>query len=100
MPDVTDDQTATRTIDVEDPARGTTIAKVPVLDGRAVQELATRGRMAQVGWSAAGFDARAEVLHRSRRWLMTNADRMIRTICEETGKTHEDATLEVSIAAQ
>ncbi|WP_255450922.1 MULTISPECIES: succinic semialdehyde dehydrogenase [Solirubrobacterales] len=101
MADVTADSApATRTIDVEDPARGRTIGQIPVLDERAVQELATRGRMAQVGWNAMGFDARADVLHRSRRWLMANTDRMIKTICDETGKTYEDASLEVSIAAQ
>ena len=49
--------TTTRTIDVEDPARGTTIGSVPVLDERAVQELAARARMAQPGWAASGFDA-------------------------------------------
>jgi acyl-CoA reductase-like NAD-dependent aldehyde dehydrogenase len=101
MSDVTADTAAdTRTIEVEDPARGTIVGQIPVLDERAVQELATRARMAQVGWAAAGFDARADVLHRSRRWLIANTDRMIRTICSETGKTYEDASLEVSIAAQ
>jgi len=88
-----------RTIDVEDPAHGTTIASVPVLDERAVQELAARGRVAQLGWAAAGFDARAKVFDRARRWLMDNSDRMADTICRETGKTYEDAQLEISVAA-
>jgi acyl-CoA reductase-like NAD-dependent aldehyde dehydrogenase len=92
--------TAARTIDVEDPARGTTIASIAVLDERAVQELAARGRMAQVGWSASGFAARARVFDAARRWLMVNSERMIETICSETGKTFEDAQLEVGVAAQ
>lgn len=91
---------AVRTIDVEDPARGTTIASIPVMDERAVQELAARARMAQVGWRNAGFAARAAVFDRARRWLIANAERMNETIRSETGKTFEDAQLEVSIAAQ
>jgi len=100
MTDVPATDPATRTIDVEDPARGEIIGSVPVLDAQAVQALAARARMAQVGWAASGFGARAEVLHRARRWLMANSERMIATICQETGKTYEDAQLEVGIAAQ
>ncbi|MCW3016458.1 MAG: Aldehyde dehydrogenase [Solirubrobacterales bacterium] len=89
-----------RTIPVEDPARGTIIADVPVLDSAAVHALATRARMAQPAWSAAGFDARGAVLLRARKWLMRNGDRMIDTISSETGKTYEDAQLELSVAAE
>jgi acyl-CoA reductase-like NAD-dependent aldehyde dehydrogenase len=91
---------AVRTIEVEDPARAITIASIPVRDERAVQELAARARMAQVGWADAGFAARAAVFDRARRWLMDNAERMNQTIRSETGKTFEDAQLETSIAAQ
>src|SRR5437870_9957829 len=92
--------TAARTIDVEDPARGTTIGTIPVLDERAVQELAARARMAQVGWNGAGLAARSAVMDRARQWLIANSERMSKTICDETGKTFEDAQLEISIAAQ
>ncbi|UTI63511.1 aldehyde dehydrogenase family protein [Paraconexibacter antarcticus] len=91
---------AARTIDVEDPARGTTIGSIPVLDERAVQELAARARMAQVGWHGAGFAARAGVMDRARAWLIENSERMSTTISSETGKTFEDSQLEISIAAQ
>jgi acyl-CoA reductase-like NAD-dependent aldehyde dehydrogenase len=100
MTDVSQPPTATaRTIEVEDPARGTTIGTIPVMGEREVQELAARGRMAQVGWAASGFDARARVFDRARRWLVANKEQMIETISSETGKTYEDAQLEVSIAA-
>lgn len=89
-----------RVITVEDPARGGTIATVPVLDGPAVAALAARGRAAQPAWSSAGFSARAHVFGEARRWLIRNSDRMIETISSETGKTYEDAQIEVSIAAQ
>src|SRR5207245_9595 len=54
----------------------------------------------QKGWAASGFPARAAVFDGARRWLMANADRMIDTIISETGKTFEDAQMEVSVAAQ
>ncbi len=100
MTDVSTPTDSARTIDVEDPARGTTIGQIPVLDEQAVHALATRARMAQHGWNAIGFEGRARVLKASRRWLVRNSDRMIRTICSETGKTYEDANLEVSVAIE
>ena len=53
--------------------------------------MATRGRAAQPGWQALGFDERARVLLTMRKWLMDNADRVVAKIVSETGKTHEDA---------
>jgi acyl-CoA reductase-like NAD-dependent aldehyde dehydrogenase len=40
-----------------------------------------------------GYDARAKVFKRARKWLVDNRDRVARTIVEETGKTREDAML-------
>jgi acyl-CoA reductase-like NAD-dependent aldehyde dehydrogenase len=97
---MTETTAAQRSIDVEDPARGTVIASIPVLDAAAVNALAVRARMAQTGWSALGFDGRASVFAAARRWLMANADRMNETIRSETGKTFEDAQLEIGVAAQ
>jgi acyl-CoA reductase-like NAD-dependent aldehyde dehydrogenase len=88
-----------RSIEVENPANGTMISSVPVLSERDVQELATRARMAQPAWVAIGFEGRARVFDEARRWLIANTPRVIETICSETGKTYEDATLELSIAA-
>jgi acyl-CoA reductase-like NAD-dependent aldehyde dehydrogenase len=96
----TTEATRTATIDVEDPARRTVVGTIPILDERAVRELATRARMAQVGWAAAGFDGRAEVFRRARRWLIENTDRMVETISGETGKTYNDAIMELATAAQ
>ncbi|MGE4425426.1 MAG: aldehyde dehydrogenase family protein [Solirubrobacteraceae bacterium] len=91
---------APRTIDVEDPARGTTIRSIPVMDDDDVAALAARARAAQPAWAAAGFEARAEVFDRARRWLITHGDRVIDTISRETGKTYEDASLEQTVAVQ
>ncbi len=86
-------------IEVENPATGQTVATVPDLDAAAVAAIAARGRAAQPGWEAYGFDGRARVLLRAQKWLMDNADQVIATIMSETGKTFEDASLaEISYA--
>src|SRR5271155_3175493 len=80
-------------IPVFNPATGAQIGTVPELDAIAVAELAKRGRAAQVGWNAYGFEGRAQVLRRMQKGLMANADRVTDTIVSETGKTYEDARL-------
>ena len=87
----TDGHGAGAEIPVENPATGEVIAYVPDLSDDAVADLARRGRAAQPGWQALGFDARAQVLLRMRKWLMDNAERVVATIVSETGKTYEDA---------
>jgi acyl-CoA reductase-like NAD-dependent aldehyde dehydrogenase len=79
-------------IAVENPATGETIATVPDLGAEAVREMAARGRAAQPGWEAFGFEGRGRVLLRAQKWLMDNADQVVSTIVSETGKTYEDAT--------
>ena len=79
-------------IPVENPATGETVATVPDLGAEAVAEMAARGRAAQPGWEAYGFEGRARVLLRAQKWLMDNADQVVSTIVSETGKTYEDAT--------
>ena len=79
-------------IPVENPATGETVATVPDLGPEAVAEMAARGRAAQPGWEAYGFEGRSRVLSRAQKWLMDNAEQVISTIVSETGKTYEDAT--------
>ncbi|MET0167241.1 MAG: aldehyde dehydrogenase family protein [Vicinamibacterales bacterium] len=78
---------------VENPATGEVIGHVADMTAADVAELARRGRAAQPGWEALGFDGRARVLKRMQRWVMDNADRVVRTIVSETGKTYEDAQI-------
>jgi acyl-CoA reductase-like NAD-dependent aldehyde dehydrogenase len=78
-------------IPVENPATGETVATVPDLGAEAVAEMAARGRAAQPGWEAFGFEGRSRVLLRAQKWLMDNAEQVISTIVSETGKTFEDA---------
>jgi len=57
-------------------------------------------RAVQPAWAAIGFDGRGAVLRAAQRWLVENSQRMLDTICDETGKTVDDAQVEVSVAAQ
>jgi acyl-CoA reductase-like NAD-dependent aldehyde dehydrogenase len=84
---------ASQGIPVENPATGEIIASVPDLGADAVAEMAARGRAVQPEWEAYGFEGRARVLLRAQKWVMDNADRVVATICSETGKTFEDAEL-------
>ncbi|HEX2435071.1 MAG TPA: aldehyde dehydrogenase family protein [Solirubrobacterales bacterium] len=79
------------TIDVDNPATGEVVGTVPALDEEDVDQLVARGRDAQPGWDALGFEGRGEVLTRARRWLGENAERVIETIVSETGKSWDDA---------
>ncbi len=85
--------TAGTEIPVENPATGEIIRTVPDLDAAAIADMAKRGRLAQPTWEAYGFEGRARVLLRMQKWVMDNADRIVRTIVSETGKTYEDAQL-------
>jgi acyl-CoA reductase-like NAD-dependent aldehyde dehydrogenase len=87
-------------IAVINPATGQVIGHVPNLSPQDVHELAVKGRQAQPGWNALGFDGRARILLRAQKWLIDNKQRVIDTIMSETGKTYEDAMLaEISYGA-
>ncbi|HEX4717363.1 MAG TPA: aldehyde dehydrogenase family protein [Thermoleophilaceae bacterium] len=80
-------------IAVENPATGQIIGHVPDMGAAEVKHLVEVARAAQPAWSDMGFEARAKVLYRARKWMIDNRDRVVRTIVEETGKTPEDALL-------
>jgi acyl-CoA reductase-like NAD-dependent aldehyde dehydrogenase len=80
-------------IAVENPATGETIGAVPDLGAATVADMARRARVVQPAWEAYGFDGRGRVLVRAQKWVMDNAERIVATICSETGKTFEDASL-------
>ncbi len=80
-------------IEVENPASGETIATVPDLGAEAVAELAAAARAAQPGWQALGFEGRARVLMAARAWLVANGERVVQTICGETGRPADEVQL-------
>jgi acyl-CoA reductase-like NAD-dependent aldehyde dehydrogenase len=81
------------TIAVENPATGEVVGTVRQIEPAEVQEMARRARAAQPAWHELGFRARGEIMHRARKWLFANAERVIETVVSETGKTWEDAQL-------
>jgi acyl-CoA reductase-like NAD-dependent aldehyde dehydrogenase len=97
---VTAEQLATDGIPVENPATGEVIRTVARTPPEAVGAVVARARAAQPAWEALGFEGRARVLRRAQRWTVDNAERIVRTIVAETGKTWEDAqNAEVGYAA-
>jgi acyl-CoA reductase-like NAD-dependent aldehyde dehydrogenase len=89
-----------KTLVVEAPATGRVLGEVPVLDAAEVARLVGTAREAQPGWEALGFESRGAVFRAAQRWLIKHQGRFIETICGETGKTVDDAQVEVSVAAQ
>ena len=89
-------------IEVENPATGETIASVPELGADQVRAIVAAARAAQPGWAELGFEGRAEVLLAARRWLVANAERVVTTICAETGRPADEtqfAELSYGLAA-
>src|ERR1700742_1289193 len=82
---------AASSIDVRNPATGESIATVAVTSPEEVHAAVARARMAQPGWEALGFDGRAQIFKRCRKWMMDNSDRIVDTIVSETGKAWEEA---------
>ena len=80
-------------IEVDNPATGEIIGTVPNLTAGDLAEMAARGRAAQPGWEALGFQGRAEIFARCQKWLIDNQERIIEQVVQETGKTYEDALL-------
>jgi acyl-CoA reductase-like NAD-dependent aldehyde dehydrogenase len=84
---------------VENPATGQAVGEVPSLGRDETLELVRRARAAQPDWAALGFRGRGDLLRDMRKWLVDNRKRAIRTLCDENGKTYEDAQLEVLYCA-
>jgi acyl-CoA reductase-like NAD-dependent aldehyde dehydrogenase len=92
--------TATETIEVENPASGQIVARVPRMLADDVAPMVARARAVQAAWWGLGYEGRAQILRRAQRWVLDNSDRLIDTIVSETGKTRDDAQLaEVGYAA-
>ena len=96
----TAEQQRSTEIPVENPATGEVIGSVQAVTVEELRAMAERGRAAQPGWEALGFDGRARILRRAQKWTTDNAERIAKTIVAESGKTYEDALLaEVAYAA-
>jgi acyl-CoA reductase-like NAD-dependent aldehyde dehydrogenase len=87
-------------IEVENPATGEVIGRVPNAGPDEVAAAVARARAMQPAWEALGFEGRARVFRRAQKWMIDHSDRVIETIVSETGKTWEDALIaEISYGA-
>jgi len=84
---------------VIEPATGRTLQELPSFDAATVAGLVSQARAAQPAWEALGFAARGKIFKQAQKWVVENSERMAQTICAETGKTPDDAALEITVAA-
>jgi acyl-CoA reductase-like NAD-dependent aldehyde dehydrogenase len=92
--------TGTTTIEVENPATGEVIRRIPAIAPDAVGGIVAAARAAQPAWEALGYEGRGRILRRAQKWVVDHTDELVRTLVAETGKTHEDALLaEIAYAA-
>ncbi|WP_051471474.1 aldehyde dehydrogenase family protein [Patulibacter minatonensis] len=82
-------------IEVRRPADGTVIGNVPVHTAADVAAMAAQLREAQVEWEAIGPHGRRLWLQRLRDWMLDNEDRLTELVVAESGKVHQDASVEV-----
>jgi acyl-CoA reductase-like NAD-dependent aldehyde dehydrogenase len=86
-------------IGVTSPATGAIAGQVPDMTAGSVTQLVEHARLAQSGWAAAGFKCRGALLLKLRVWMMQERRRIIDVVCAESGKTYEDALIEVFFVA-
>jgi len=93
-------QTSRDATAVHNPATGEPVSTVARLSDDEVAGRAKAARAAQPAWHQLGYRERAKVLRRAQRWLTDNIDRFFETLIGETGKTYEDAQIEITACAQ
>lgn len=79
-----DDHDTVSELEVSNPATGTVVDTVPMVDRVGVADLVARARLAQPAWADLGADGRAEVVDRFRRRLHRHRDLLIETLQSET----------------
>ncbi|WP_448627849.1 NAD-dependent succinate-semialdehyde dehydrogenase [Geodermatophilus sp. URMC 64] len=81
------------------PATGAPLAEYPAFSDTEVEAALERAAEAQVGWAAAGFDARAAVLRRAAEVLRRDVDALALLVTREMGKPLAEARAEVEKCA-
>ena len=86
-------------IEIENPARGATLATVPRCTAEDVDAAVERARAAQARWRETGFDERREVLLRFHDLVLDRQDQLLDVIQLESGKARRHAYEEILDAA-
>jgi acyl-CoA reductase-like NAD-dependent aldehyde dehydrogenase len=87
-------------IAVDDPRTGAVVGHVPELGAEEVAAAVRRARSAQPAWAALTFHQRGAALREASRRLARGREQLATTLMSETGKTREDAMLEVFSLAE
>jgi len=82
---------STRTAEIFNPATGQVIRRVPLASRQDVELAVAAARAAFPGWRDTTPLRRARVLMRFRELMQAHRDELVHLICEEHGKTREDA---------
>jgi malonate-semialdehyde dehydrogenase (acetylating) / methylmalonate-semialdehyde dehydrogenase len=78
-------------LELPDPANGLPFARVPVSDAGEVDRAVRAARKAFAGWRATPVAERARLLTRFRELLEADAQGLAHRVCQENGKTIEEA---------
>ncbi|WP_102692097.1 CoA-acylating methylmalonate-semialdehyde dehydrogenase [Rummeliibacillus pycnus] len=86
---------SSRYSEVFNPSTGEVIAQVPLATKEEVQNAIELAKKAFPGWKNTSIGKRVEVVYRFRQLLVERQEELIDLICEESGKTREDAKGEI-----
>lgn len=87
--------TSSRYSDVYNPSTGEVIAQVPLATKEEVQNAIEFAKKSFPSWKNTSIGKRVEIVHRFRQLLIERQEELIDVICEESGKTREDAKGEI-----
>ncbi|MGZ4354881.1 MAG: aldehyde dehydrogenase family protein, partial [Gaiellaceae bacterium] len=85
--------TASRTLQVVNPATLEPVGSVPVTDPSAVQEVVAEARLAQARWAESAHEERAALLGRVANVVLDHFDEIAETISAETGKPRSESAV-------
>ncbi|MBM7609858.1 malonate-semialdehyde dehydrogenase (acetylating)/methylmalonate-semialdehyde dehydrogenase [Lysinibacillus composti] len=88
--------TSGRFSNVFNPSTGEVIARVPLATKDEVKDAIEKAKAAFPAWKKTSAGKRAEIVQRFRQLVTENIDELIEVICEESGKTKEDAKGEIT----
>lgn len=88
-------QPARTTIPCTDPATGEHLGEVRAMDRTEVLARLERARAAQAAWRETSFEQRRRVVRRILEHVLAHADELCRMISRDSGKTLENATVEM-----
>ena len=88
--------TSGRFSNVYNPCTGEVIARVPLATKEEVKDAIDTSKRAFPAWKKQSAGKRAEIVQRFRQLIAENIDELIEIICEESGKTKEDAKGEIT----